>query len=75
MQALATAVQMDQLGAAIGKRPRVDLDAAIDQTLREGGWTDIDAITNQGGGGVPALGPGPVVAALPNLIAQANEAA
>lgn len=46
MQSLSSAVQIDMMGAQLGKPPRVNLDNAIDQTLREGGWTDIDAIVN-----------------------------
>lgn len=46
IQALGQAVQMDQIGAQYGKPPRVNLDNAIDQTLREGGWTDVDTIVN-----------------------------
>jgi len=63
MQSLASAVQMDVMGAQLGKPPRVNLDGAIDQTLREGGWTDIDAVVNQ----TPPAGP---QAALPPSPAQ-----
>jgi hypothetical protein len=44
MQSLATAAQMEQLGVQMGKQPRLDIDAAMAMTLREGGWTDVDAI-------------------------------
>jgi hypothetical protein len=47
LQALTMAFQVDQAGVQLGKKPRIDLDKAIDQILREGGWTDIDAITAQ----------------------------
>lgn len=46
MQSLQLAMQMDQLKTAQGQPATVNLDAAIKQTLREGGWTDVDAITN-----------------------------
>lgn len=58
MQSLQTAVQIDMMGAQMGKPPRVNLDGAIDQTLREGGWTDVDAVVNQ-------TPPAPPQAALP----------
>lgn len=41
---LGTAAQMEQIGVQMGKQPRLDFDAAQAQVLREGGWTDIDAI-------------------------------
>lgn len=45
MQALQMAIQMDQLNVQLGNPPSVDIPSAIRQTLREGGWTDLDAIT------------------------------
>ena len=47
LQALQLAIQMDQLKVQAGGQPSVDIDAAIKQTLRDGGWTDIDVITQQ----------------------------
>lgn len=44
MSSLATAMQMDQIGVQLGKPPKIDLDKAIAQVLREGGWTDVDAL-------------------------------
>lgn len=44
LQSLQLSLKMDQLGASMGKPPKIDLDAAIAEVLREGGWTDIDAI-------------------------------
>lgn len=69
LAALQFGLQMDQIGAAMGKPPRINLDGAIDQTLRDGGWTDIDAVvsTTPPVSAVPALGPGPAVAALQQL--------
>jgi hypothetical protein len=46
LQSLQTAVQMDQLKISQGQPGTVNIDAAIKQLLREGGWTDLDAITN-----------------------------
>lgn len=45
VQSLQMAIQMDQLGLQVGKPPKVDIDAAIESVLRDGGWTDIDVIT------------------------------
>lgn len=44
IQSLTAAMQMEQIGVQMGKQPRLDVDAAMAQTLREGGWTDIDAV-------------------------------
>ena len=69
LSSLQLALQMDQLGAAMGKPPKIDLDSAISQVLREGGWSDVDAIVSAGAPPqVPALGPGPAVAALQQLM-------
>jgi hypothetical protein len=46
LQALGLALQMDSLGMQTGRPPTVDIPAAIREALREGGWTDVDAITN-----------------------------
>jgi hypothetical protein len=70
--ALQLGLKMDQLGAAMGKPPKIDLDAAIAEVLREGGWIDIDAITKmqtpqQPAGPAAPIGPTPTVAAIQNL--------
>lgn len=44
LQSLGTAAQMEQVGVQMGKQPRLDIDAAMAQVLREGGWTDVDAV-------------------------------
>lgn len=44
MQSLQLALQMDQMGAAMGKPPAVDINSAIAEVLRQGGWTDVDSI-------------------------------
>lgn len=70
LASLQFALQMDQLGAAMGKKPRINLDSAIDQVLREGTWVDIDAIVNSQAIAGPAaqpLLPGPAIAALQGL--------
>lgn len=78
LSSLQLALQMDQLKIAMGGQPTVDIDAAIQQVLREGKWTDVDAITRVAGvsGGTasaPAVpdaaesGPGAAVAALQAL--------
>jgi hypothetical protein len=41
---LQLALQMDQMGAAMGKPPAIDLTAAVAEVLREGGWLDLDAL-------------------------------
>lgn len=75
---LQMALQMDQLNVQMGGQPKVDLGAAIEQVLREGGWTDVNAIArieamaegNQGApavSGVPEPVPGAAVAALQGL--------
>lgn len=54
LSSLALAVQMDQVGAAFGKQPTIDIASAQREVLRDGGWTDVDAITSAG---KPAAGP------------------
>ena len=78
MNALQLALKMDQLAAQYGKPPTVDISAAIKETLRDGGWTDLEAITSAHSavnGNAPAPGlpgalegnPGAQVAALQGL--------
>lgn len=45
IQSFTMAYQIDQAAIQLGKKPRIDPDKAIDQILREGGWTDVDAVT------------------------------
>lgn len=61
MQALGMAMQMDQLGAQFGRQPRINLDGAQAQVLREGGWTDVDAVLTQAppAQALPSPQPGP----------------
>lgn len=55
MQSLQMAAQYDQMNMAMGQQPILNYQAAIQQTLREGRWNDVDAITNVQGaiGGNP----------------------
>lgn len=71
LQALQFALQMDQMGAALGKQPAIALDGAIAQVLREGGWTDLDALLGTAQPATPAALPPPagLVSADPALIA------
>lgn len=46
LQALQLALQMDQLSIQQGNPPTVSVTDAIRQTLRDGGWQDLDAIIN-----------------------------
>jgi hypothetical protein len=39
------AMSIDQMNIQMGGNPELDLPQLIRQTLREGGWTDVDAIT------------------------------
>lgn len=46
LQSLNMAMQIDNIKVQLGGKPRVNADGAIDAVLREGGWTDLDAIIN-----------------------------
>lgn len=80
-QSLQQAMSMDQLKAQyaqMGFKPTINIDAAIEQVLREGKWTDVDAIlgseeppagiesesTLGGNAGGPATAPGAAIQAL-----------
>jgi hypothetical protein len=73
VQSLQLALQMDQLGAAYGKPPTVDLGSAVAQVLREGGWTDLDSLIQRQQPGqispemMAQIGPGPATAALQQM--------
>ncbi len=59
LNALALAIQMEQVGMAAGMPPDLDLAAAKREVLREGGWTDVDAITRAASpAGGPTAAPG-----------------
>lgn len=46
LNAMMMAVKLDQVSMQLGKPPRVNIDAAIDKILAEGGWTEIEHIVN-----------------------------
>jgi len=46
LQALQLAIQMDNLAIQLRRPPTLNLPAAIQHTLRDGGWTDVDVITS-----------------------------
>jgi len=47
VQSLQTAIQIDQIKVQQGEKPSLDLTAAQAQTLREGGWTDVDTLIKE----------------------------
>ncbi len=58
LQSLNAALQMDVLALKTGRQPTLNIAGAIKETLREGGWSDIDAITfGQGHAGGPPATP------------------
>lgn len=73
LQSLGLALQMDQMAVQLGRKPRIDHAKAVDQVLREGGWTDIDAIAVREAPAtatvmpVPGGDQGPAMAALQQL--------
>jgi hypothetical protein len=77
--ALNTALQMDVMALKTGRPPTLNIAGAIKETLREGGWADIDALTfSQGAAGgpqaapaLPAAGGGPQGGAPPPEALQA----
>lgn len=69
VNSLMLALKLDQVNVSLGGKPAIDLNAAIREVLREGKWTDLDAILAAStGGGTPI--PGGAVAALQNLSLQ-----
>lgn len=61
MASLNQALQMDVLAMKMQRPPTLNIAGAVKEVLREGGWSDIDAITFAQG---PASGP-PAAPALP----------
>jgi hypothetical protein len=47
MQSLQMAMQMDAMSIQMGNKPELNLPALINQTLRQGGWSDVDVMLNQ----------------------------
>ncbi len=58
MTGLQMAIQMDQLNVSLGNEPTVNIPDAIKSTLREAGWTDLDAITQASKAIAPQPQPG-----------------
>lgn len=67
---LFAAAKLDAINMQTGKPPRLDINGAIDALLRDGGWLDLDAITNHAAVQGATAGPGAPVAALQNLTLQ-----
>lgn len=61
------AAKLDAINMQTGKPPHLNINSTIDEVLREGGWTDIDPITNHDPVAGANAGPGAAVAALQNL--------
>jgi hypothetical protein len=70
LSSLQLAMQMDTVAMQTGRQPTVNIAAAIRETLREGGWTDIDAIVNQPEPKTPLALPAPMDEIQPNPGAQ-----
>lgn len=69
MASAQQAIQIDQIAKSYGQDTGLDLAALVKQTLREGGWTDVDALIRResvaaGATGEPALGADAGAAAL-----------
>ena len=75
MAALQLALKMDQMAVATGKPATIDIVSAIKETLREGGWSDLENITSghaaiagaSGAPGVPGASPVDPGTAIPAL--------
>lgn len=67
------AIQLETLRLNAGMPPKIDIGALIEQTLREGGWTDTDAImlTDTSQGQVNAATGGPAVPGTSGALANA----
>lgn len=68
LNSLQLAVKVDQMGLPVGRKPRINLDEAVAEILREGGWVDLEKLISGGTilgssaphGAAPAPGlPGP----------------
>ena len=67
MSALNQAIQIDQIAISMGQPPTLDFASIVDQTMREGGWTDIDQLKAKQQGEGPEPNPGLQVAAQQGL--------
>ena len=82
-QSMQMALQMDQLNQQMGNPPVVNVTDAIKAVLREGGWSDVDAITAEtvpegqspqaNPGGAPEPNPGVQAVAMQQLGLMGNE--
>jgi len=70
MTALQMAMKIDVMRIQMGMPPRVNLEGAVDETLREGGWHDLQAIINA----QPSAGPGASAPGVPGA-SQGNPGA
>ena len=62
------AVKLDQANMAMGKPTRLNINNLIDQIMRDGGWIDLDAVTNgEAQLSAAQVGPGPLTAAIQNF--------
>lgn len=67
MNSLQTALQVEQMAISMGMPPSLDVKAIIEQTLMEGGWTDVDALMQKEQGQGMEPNPGLQVAATQGL--------
>lgn len=67
VNSLLLASKLDAINMQTGKPQRINVNSAIDEVLRDGGWLDIDAITNHDAVNGANAGPGAAVAAIQNL--------
>jgi len=70
VNSLLLAAKLDQINLSTQQPGHININGAIDQVLREGGWLDLDAITNARQTLGQPVGPGPAVAAIQNLAQQ-----
>jgi len=66
LQALEVALKMEQLSIQMGNPPLIDIPGAIRETLRDGGWTDLEKVMHaphepRAGGPAGPSAPAPVV--------------
>jgi len=77
MSSLQLALQIDQINTqyqAQGIKPSIDMEAAMEQTLREGKWTDVDIILKRQDA-VEGVTAEPAMGQLPGIITQGPEGA
>lgn len=67
LAAVQLAIQVDQAAKEAGQDTGLDLNNVIYSILRDGGWTDVDALIKQQPAGEPAAGPPAVDPAAPAI--------